>query len=94
MHATRLFAQARPFFPPSHQLELVSRIENAVAQVHERLVEHSGGRTGGLMRCAATTRRHTPCMREPIPGLRYCPSHRHLDEVDMSAHAVGLHVTP
>ncbi len=89
-HATRLFAQARPLYAPNQQLELVTRIETAVANVHERLIEHTGGRTGGLLRCAATTRRHTPCMREPVPGLRYCPSHRHLD-VTETAQGLGIH---
>ena len=94
LHAKRLFAQARSFYPPSDQLALSTRIEVAMAEVHGRLVEHTGGRTGGLLRCAATTRRHTACMREPIPGLRYCPSHRHLDATAstlgvVSAHAMG-----
>jgi len=29
--------------------------------------------------CAAFTRQGTPCRREPRPGSRYCPSHRHLE---------------
>ena len=79
LHASRLFGQARSLFPPNVQLALLDRIEREIEDVHRRLIERSGGRTGGLLRCAATTRRHAPCMREPIPGLRYCPSHRHLE---------------
>lgn len=86
----RLFAQTRAFYAPNQQLELVARIETAVATVHERLVEQTGGRTGGLLRCAAVTRRQTPCMREPVPGFRYCPSHRHLD-VTETGQGVGVH---
>ena len=85
IHASRLFAQVRPLFAPSAQLELVTRIELAVDHVHERLIEHSEGRVGGLLRCAATTRRNQPCMREPIPGMRYCPSHRHLEDFHLAA---------
>lgn len=88
-HAMRLFTQVRSLFPPSEQLQLATRIEVAVADVHDRLVEHTAGRSGGLLRCAATTRRHTPCMREPVPGIRYCPSHRHLDATEAGQ---GLHV--
>ena len=31
-----------------------------------------------LLRCAAVNRRGKPCGREPLRGLRYCPSHQHL----------------
>lgn len=80
MHASRLFKQVRALFAPGAQAELVGRVERAVEDAHRQLVEHTAGRVGGLLRCAATTRRNTPCMREPIPGLRYCPSHRHLEQ--------------
>ncbi len=78
LHASRLFAQVRSLFPPGSHLELVVRIEHAVEQIHRQLVLQTEGRAGGLLRCAATTRRNTPCMREPIPGTAYCPSHKHL----------------
>ena len=82
LHARRLFARARPLFAPSAQLELLDRIERAIDDVHTQLIARTTGRSGGLLRCAAMTRRNTPCMREPIPGLRYCPSHRHLAGVE------------
>ena len=28
----------------------------------------------------ASTRKGTPCQREPLPGRDYCPSHKHLEE--------------
>ena len=30
--------------------------------------------------CRASTRKGTPCQREPLPGRDYCPSHKHLEE--------------
>ena len=30
--------------------------------------------------CHASTRRGTPCQRVPLPGSKYCPSHKHLDD--------------
>jgi hypothetical protein len=33
--------------------------------------------------CAAFTRAGTPCQREPSEGSNYCPSHRHLEVMDL-----------
>ena len=30
--------------------------------------------------CHATTRKGTACQRVPLPGSKYCPSHKHLEE--------------
>ncbi len=79
-HASRLFSKLRGLYAPAHHVALLTTIERELERVHERLVEQVGARSGGLLRCAAMTRRSTACMREPIPGLRYCPSHRHLDD--------------
>lgn len=84
VHARRLFVRARAFYAPSDQLALVTRIETAIAEVHQRLVEQMGGQQGGLLRCAAMTRRQTRCMREPLLGMRYCPSHRRLESADVA----------
>jgi hypothetical protein len=35
--------------------------------------------------CQALTRKGTPCEREPIPGLGYCPSHTHLADLEAAA---------
>jgi hypothetical protein len=79
-HASRLFTKIRGLYPPAQHVALLALIERELHRVHDKLVEQVGDRTGGLLRCAAMTRRNTPCMREPIPGLRYCPSHRHLND--------------
>ena len=36
---------------------------------------------GQQRNCLASTRKGTPCQREPLPGMDYCPSHKHLEEV-------------
>jgi hypothetical protein len=35
---------------------------------------------GNRLECRATTRRGTPCRRQPLPHNGYCPSHQHLAE--------------
>ena len=35
---------------------------------------------GQQRNCLASTRKGTPCQREPLPGMDYCPSHKHLEE--------------
>ena len=35
---------------------------------------------GSPLCCHASTRKGTPCQRVPLPGSKYCPSHKHLDE--------------
>jgi hypothetical protein len=35
---------------------------------------------GSPVCCHASTRRGTACARVPLPGSKYCPSHKHLDE--------------
>ena len=35
---------------------------------------------GSPLCCHASTRKGTACQRVPLPGSKYCPSHKHLDE--------------
>jgi hypothetical protein len=30
--------------------------------------------------CLASKRKGSLCQREPLPGMDYCPSHKHLEE--------------
>ena len=87
--ARSLFNDVRMLFPLNKQLVAFSVIER-----HMRLAAdwvdlqartgHSV--TGAPLICHATTRRGTPCQREPLPGSRYCPSHKHLDdELELTA---------
>ena len=78
-----LFNDVRVLFPLSKQLVAFSVIDR-----HMRLasdyVDHQAREghslTGEPLVCHATTRRGTACQREPLPGSRYCPSHKHLDD--------------
>jgi hypothetical protein len=35
---------------------------------------------GSPVSCHASTRKGTACQRVPLPGSRYCPSHKHLED--------------
>ena len=74
----------RHFFPIADQL----RVYRLVAKHVELATEYvdSQLRTGVTFDgspacCHASTRRGTACQRVPLPGSKYCPSHKHLDEV-------------
>jgi hypothetical protein len=44
---------------------------------------------GSPRNCLASTRKGTPCQREPLPGRDYCPSHKHLEEAFDAFEEVG-----
>jgi hypothetical protein len=79
-----LFREIRIYFPIERQWRVHAvigrHLELAAAYVDQILAE---GRMpdGSASHCPATTRRGTACRREPVPGQRHCPSHRHLEEV-------------
>jgi hypothetical protein len=78
-----LFNDVRHFFAMTDQLKVYRVIEThvqlAVEYVDSQL---RAGMTfdGSPVCCHASTRRGTACQRVPLPGSRYCPSHKHLDE--------------
>src|SRR3954471_8946610 len=81
--ARTLFNDVRMLFPLSKQMVAFSVIERHMRLAADYVdlqarVGHS--LTGAPLICHATTRRGTPCQREPLPGSRYCPSHKHLDD--------------
>jgi hypothetical protein len=84
-----LFNDVRMLFPLSKQLVAYSVIERHMRLAadfvdHQARVGHSV--TGAPLICHATTRRGTACQREPLPGSRYCPSHKHLeDDLELTA---------
>ena len=84
-----LFNDVRTLFPLSKQLVAFSVIERhmRLAADYVDLQARTGqSLTGVPLICHATTRRGTPCQREPLPGSRYCPSHKHLDdELELTA---------
>jgi hypothetical protein len=87
--ARSLFNDVRILFPLSKQLVAYRVIERhmRLAGDYVDLQAKTGhSLTGAPLICHATTRRGTPCQREPLPGSRYCPSHKHLDdELELTA---------
>jgi len=87
--ARTLFNDVRMLFPLSKQLVAYRVIERHMRLATDYVdLQARGGHslTGEPLVCHATTRRGTACQREPLPGSRYCPSHKHLDdELELTA---------
>ncbi len=84
-----LFNDIRSLFPMSSQLRVYGVIErNVLLAVQYVDTQAREGVTfdGSPLCCHATTRKGTSCQRVPLPGSKYCPSHKHLDE-DLAATA-------
>ncbi len=81
--ARALFGDVRVYFSVRDQLRVYMAIERHVARAvayvaslpPEELIAH-----GVRRECEATTRKGTPCRRQPLPRSEYCPSHQHLCE--------------
>ncbi|MEA2346542.1 MAG: hypothetical protein QOG62_329 [Thermoleophilaceae bacterium] len=82
--ARSLYRDVRALFPMQSQLRAYRVIERHMTLASE-FVERAelAGRTldGAPLSCHASTRRGTACQRIPLPGNKYCPSHRHLEEL-------------
>ena len=81
-----LFNDIRTLFPMSKQALVYQVIEQHVLLAAEYVDSQAReGVTfdGSPLCCHATTRRGTSCQRVPLPGSRYCPSHKHLEESDL-----------
>jgi hypothetical protein len=78
-----LFNDVRHYFPMTDQMRVYrmceKHMELATEYVDSQLRE---GVTfdGSPACCHASTRRGTACQRVPLPGSKYCPSHKHLDD--------------
>jgi hypothetical protein len=78
-----LFNDVRSLFPMSEQLHVYRCIERNVTLAAEYVdTQAREGVTfdGSPLCCHATTRKGTCCQRVPLPGSKYCPSHKHLEE--------------
>jgi hypothetical protein len=78
-----LFNDIRTLFPMSDQLRVYNVISRHVTLASEYVESQAReGVTfdGSPLCCHATTRKGTCCQRVPLPGSKYCPSHKHLDE--------------
>jgi hypothetical protein len=87
--ARSLFNDVRMLFPLNKQMLVFSVIERHMrlaADYVDMQAREGHSLTGAPLICHATTRRGTACQREPLPGSRYCPSHKHLDnEIEATA---------
>jgi hypothetical protein len=78
--ARSLFTQVRDHFPLSDQVYVYMVIERYITLAQEFIEQLPDGALGLTRECQASTRKGTPCQREPLPGRDYCPSHKHLEE--------------
>jgi hypothetical protein len=83
-HPTRtLFNDVRMHFPLGVQVGVYRVIERhmdaAAAHFEEVLRAGLAPEGGSAPACQAFTRNGAGCKRGPIPGMRYCPSHKHLE---------------
>ena len=78
-----LFNDVRAFFPMTRQMEVYRVIDRYMHVAAEYVVqrEQEGlSIDGSPLCCHASTRKGTACQRVPLPGSKYCPSHKHLEE--------------
>ncbi|HEY7151563.1 MAG TPA: hypothetical protein VH391_07770 [Solirubrobacterales bacterium] len=77
-----LFSEIRELFALAEQVRVYMVIEHHIERIEEFLDSLPDDVTldGQERNCLASTRKGTPCQREPLPGRDYCPSHKHLEE--------------
>jgi hypothetical protein len=80
--AKTLFTEIRDHFVLAEQVRVYMVIEHHIERIEEFLDSLPADVTldGQQRNCLASTRKGTPCQREPLPGMDYCPSHKHLEE--------------
>jgi hypothetical protein len=79
--ARTLFRDIRSYFPVTAQLRVLQVVEHYMAAADEfvsRLPRTGFDVNGNPLQCRASTRKGTPCQRDPLPHNGYCPSHQHL----------------
>jgi hypothetical protein len=77
-----LFTAVRDHFALADQVRVYMVIERYIDTAVEYLESLPADvvLNGRPRECHASTRKGTPCQREPLPGRDYCPSHKHLEE--------------
>ncbi|HKH41499.1 MAG TPA: hypothetical protein VKA41_06550 [Solirubrobacterales bacterium] len=80
--AKTLFTEVREHFALAEQVRVYMVIERHIDRIEVFLDSLPADVTldGQQRSCLASTRKGTPCQREPLPGRDYCPSHKHLEE--------------
>jgi len=73
-----LFTDVRPLFGICEQLQVRLIIDLEIAGARQAL---ESLRALERRNCAAFTRNGEACRRDPSDDSRYCPSHRHLEEI-------------
>jgi hypothetical protein len=85
----KLFCDVRDLFPITQQMRVYRIIERHVVLAKDYVDSQAReGVTfdGSPLCCHASTRKGTACQRVPLPGSKYCPSHKHLeDEFEVAA---------
>jgi hypothetical protein len=79
--ARALFRDIRQCFPLASQPRVWNVVDAYVDAAQATSVKLRSERRdghGAALRCAAVTRHGTACRREPLGGLSFCPSHKHL----------------
>ena|SRR5689334_7896166 len=82
--AKALFAEVRGHFALAEQVRVYLVIERQVELIEEFLdsLPADVALDGQERNCLASTRKGTPCRREPLPSRDYCPSHKHREETE------------
>ena len=78
-----LFNDIRIYFPMTRQMRVFRVVEQYMSIATEYVArrEEEGLTIDGTpLCCHASTRKGTACQRVPLPGSKYCPSHKHLEE--------------
>lgn len=84
----RLFREVRALFGVHQQLPVYDCIERHLADALEYLDQEIAERgSADLLRCQASNRKGKACQRVPVTGSKYCPSHRHLERVEVAGYA-------
>jgi hypothetical protein len=89
--ARTLFSEVREHFALSEQVRVYMVIERHL-QIAEEFLDSLPAEVtldGQPRHCMASTRKGTPCQREPLPSMDYCPSHKHLEETVESLEEVA-----
>lgn len=84
-----LFTDIRHLFPIGEQLTIYRACEHTMTfatDYVDTMLREGVTYDGRRVCCEASTRRGTACRRLPLPGNRFCPSHKHLEE-DREVHA-------
>jgi hypothetical protein len=80
--SSKLFNEIRGHFPLSEQAQVYRVVALSMGLATTFLDSLPAHLTvdGQRRDCPASTRKGTPCKREPRSGKEYCPSHMHLED--------------